>query len=57
MSVYEDKRVALLDCIQRSSGYKYMAVIDMDEFLLPKIHNNYKELMVLLFLKLNRTHL
>ncbi|XP_015589503.1 uncharacterized protein LOC107265042 [Cephus cinctus] len=39
---------ALNDCMYRSSyyrNYKYVAGVDVDEFLIPRVHNNFYELM------------
>jgi len=31
-----DEQVTVFDCIQRFRGYKYIGILDVDEFLVPK---------------------
>ena len=45
-SVWQDEQVVVFDCFQRLHGYKYISIIDLDEFLLPRKHKNIKEMMV-----------
>ncbi|KAL4227241.1 hypothetical protein ACF0H5_012686 [Mactra antiquata] len=42
---FQMERVIVYDCYQRFTGYKYFAVVDLDEFIVPRKHNNIKQMM------------
>ncbi|KAL4233243.1 hypothetical protein ACF0H5_007927 [Mactra antiquata] len=44
-SVWQDEQVTVFDCAQRLQGYTYVAIIDLDEFLLPRKHKNIIHMM------------
>ncbi|KAL4237709.1 hypothetical protein ACF0H5_002423 [Mactra antiquata] len=50
-SFFEDEQVAVYDCYERLSLYKYFSIIDMDEFIVPRKHDNIKNLMRYLMTK------
>lgn len=45
-SVWQDEQVTVFDCTERLQGYTYMAIIDLDEFLLPRKHKDIKTMLV-----------
>ena len=48
MMSYMDEQVTVFDCIQRFRRYTYVAIIDVDEFIMPKVRQpNYKVMMVI----------
>ncbi|KAL4216696.1 hypothetical protein ACF0H5_024419 [Mactra antiquata] len=42
---YEDERVVMKDCHQRLFLFRFMYIVDMDEFLVPRKHDNVKDMM------------
>ncbi|XP_045207921.2 uncharacterized protein LOC123559869 [Mercenaria mercenaria] len=36
MQAWNDEQIPVFDCLEKLKGYKYLAVIDMDEYLIPK---------------------
>ncbi|KAL4228749.1 hypothetical protein ACF0H5_011792 [Mactra antiquata] len=44
-SYWEDEQVVVYDCYQRLSLYRYISIIDMDEFIVPRKHDNIKDMM------------
>ncbi|XP_060568547.1 uncharacterized protein LOC132727149 [Ruditapes philippinarum] len=45
---WEDEQVLVYDMFSRFHGYTYFAIIDLDEYLLPRKHNNLKNMMTYL---------
>jgi hypothetical protein len=49
MMAYMDEQVAVFDCIQRFRQYTYIAIVDVDEFIMPKFgQTSYKIMMVII---------
>ncbi|XP_053390443.1 uncharacterized protein LOC128553331 [Mercenaria mercenaria] len=44
-NVWQDEQVVVFDCYQRLHGYTYIAIVDLDEFLLPRRHKDIKGMM------------
>ena len=44
--VWQDEQVVVFDCFSRLSGYNYMAIIDIDEFIRPVHNHNLPDMMV-----------
>ena len=45
---WHDEQVVVFDCMERLQGYHYIAVLDLDEFLIPKYkeYYNWKVMLV-----------
>lgn len=43
---WEDEQVVIYDSFARFHSYTYFAIIDLDEYLVPKRHEDFKDMMV-----------
>ena len=41
-----DEQVTVFYCMQRYHGYKHVGIMDVDEFIVPSKHDNYKQMLV-----------
>lgn len=46
MQAWNDEQVPVYDCLEKLRGYKYLMLIDMDEFLIPRQSRSLMELFV-----------
>ena len=45
-AAWNDEQVVVYDCQARLSGYKYVAVLDFDEFLVPLMDRSFERMIV-----------
>jgi len=43
---WNDEQIPVFDCLQRLQGYKYIVVLDLDEYLVPKRKQSWLTLLV-----------
>lgn len=43
---WNDEQIPVYDCFEKLKGYKYLAVIDIDEYLVPKTEKTWTKLFV-----------
>lgn len=53
MQAWNDEQIPVYDCFEKLKGYKYVAVVDVDEYLIPKKQKNWMELFVSINLTMN----
>ncbi|KAK3578807.1 hypothetical protein CHS0354_030228 [Potamilus streckersoni] len=51
MQAWNDEQVPVFDCLERLRGYKYMGILDLDEFILPVNEPSIPKLLARLFSK------
>jgi hypothetical protein len=39
MMAFQDEQVTVFDCIERFNNFRFVAVLDLDEFLIPASRN------------------
>ncbi|KAL3836351.1 hypothetical protein ACJMK2_021784 [Sinanodonta woodiana] len=54
MQAWNDEQVPVFDCLERLNGYKYMGILDVDEFILPANDTTIPRLLARLFSKVPR---
>ena len=43
---WNDEQISVYDCLEKLRGYKYLAVIDFDEYIIPQNGENWTTLFV-----------
>lgn len=43
---WNDEQIPVFDCLEKLRGYKYVVVLDIDEYLIPKSTKSWMELFV-----------
>ena len=43
---WNDEQLPVYDCLEKLRGYKYMAVVDFDEYIIPEKDDNWMTLFV-----------
>ena len=43
---WNDEQIPVFDCLEKLRGYKYLAVIDFDEYIMPQKDENWTTLFV-----------